>query len=286
MLAKTLLTIVKDVAAVAVPLAAFSSGLSSAGRLEGFSLWKNHGSLLRPLLAILVIVPAMAVLLLSLFDLPDASRLGLLAAIVAIGIGPPAFMKATNQKDAVVGFEIVLNVSLLLLSIVFLPLAMAIHKHVAHDQAYLDPWSVAKVVFLRALLPLALGIGVARMFPERIAPHVHRSRVVASVLMLVVVALGVLVSLKSIVALGWVAWLAAACLALGAIVAGDLIGRAEGEKRTVLVSFCTMRFPALALLVAGATSYGPRLVPVVLLYTLVSSLLLLGYRLLRARHSH
>src|SRR4051794_29062095 len=82
--------LIRAVAHVAVPLVAFAVGLSAAS-LEVTWLWRRPARLLRSLLAVLILVPAAAVLLVKAVALPPEVGAGLL--IMAVSAGPVAALR-------------------------------------------------------------------------------------------------------------------------------------------------------------------------------------------------
>ena len=72
--------------AIAVPLAAFATGLSAQPRERGF-LRRRPGLAVRALLAILVLVPAWTLLFVRVLRPTQVIAAGLLVVILAVGMG-------------------------------------------------------------------------------------------------------------------------------------------------------------------------------------------------------
>jgi BASS family bile acid:Na+ symporter len=66
-------------------------------------------------------------------------------------------------------------------------------------------------------------------------------------------------------------WLVCALVSVVSVVIGHLLGGPDATTRAVLAAYGTMRFPALALLVASIVPNGRRAIPVVLAYVLTSA---------------
>ena len=271
---------------VAIPLAAFTTGLVAPKAAVAEPLWKQPGLLLRSLLVIFVLVPLWAFVLLKLVPLPPFVRQGVMIAILAVGIGPAATMKRMKGATPAVRFAFELNVAVLLLSIVLVPADVAGIGVLTHKQFHLDVAAVAKVVFGRALLPLALGVATARFLPRLAEPLGRYLPKIENVVFLLVIAVALAATWRNLLGVGAAGWLVCAVTALGALVVGHLLGGPEDGTRAGLATASTMRFPALALLLASSVAANDkRLVAVVLVYVL-SALVVVGvYGALMARRA-
>jgi BASS family bile acid:Na+ symporter len=280
----TLMHAAKVVVLVAIPLASFATGLRAADA-QGRWLARHPGLLARSLLAILCVLPIGAVLFLHSIAVAPVVRAGLTIAIVSIGIGPPAAFghvtsyakKAARDSEAghdvSISFEVGLNVVLLVLAIVYIPTFVAVHGAIFHHGVRLAPAAVAKVVLTRALVPLALGVGVGRLAPRVVAPISRYAGIFVQLVLLAVVVLALVAFWPGLVALGGRAWLACFAIVLAEVAVGHLLGGPRLATRRVLASFSAMRFPALALLLSQMAPRGRELVPSILAYVLTSVVL-------------
>ena len=91
---------------------------------------------------------------------------GLLIAAIAVGIGPAAEMKRMGGGTAAARDALDLNMVVLVLSLAFVPLAFAALAALFHADLQLGVGAVAKVVLGRALVPLVVGLAVARWQPR------------------------------------------------------------------------------------------------------------------------
>src|SRR3954466_8183040 len=127
----------KGLVAVTIPLAAFATGLRTSGTLQAAWLWRHPALLDRSLLCLLLIVPLWAVLAMQVLQVSPLVKTGILASVLAIGIGPPAALERTQKTETPIEYEIGLDVSLMLLSVVFLPAAVALHGAIFHHDVRL-----------------------------------------------------------------------------------------------------------------------------------------------------
>jgi BASS family bile acid:Na+ symporter len=269
----------------AIALAAFTTGLG-APPPGPRSLWRQPSQLLRALLAILVAVPLWALVFLELLPLPQVARSGIFLAVLAIGIGPFAGMKRFQGDSPEVRRAFELNVTMLLISVLYVPLMVALVAAFFRVDARLPVGTVARIVFLRALIPLALGLLVARMYPQRAArlrgPLARAVNITIGIILVVVV----IASWRQLASIGIGGWLAALGVAAGAALVGHVLGGPTNETRAPLAGAAAMRFPALGLLLAGIAPLGKRLVPAVLAYMLSAIVVLAVYARATQRAGH
>jgi len=115
------------------------------------------GLLWRSLLAVLVLVPLAAVVLVEVLRPALIVRAGLVVSIFAVGVGPLDELKRARAASPVLAYELGLDVMLLIASVVFVPAAVALHGLVFHHQVHVGLSQVGTVVVANALLPLAVG---------------------------------------------------------------------------------------------------------------------------------
>jgi len=270
--------------AVLIPLAAFTTGLQAPKAGQGERrLWRRPAQLLRDLLAVLILVPIWAVLLVLIVPVSPLVRAGLLIAVLAVGIGPVAGLKRMGAATRDAHEALDLNLVILVLSMVFVPIAFAILAALFHRDLHVGVLAVAKVVLGRALLPLLLGLGGARLFPRaasRVGPWLMK---VLNIALLAVLVLALIATAKFLVGVGGLGWLVAAAVAIGAVVIGHFVGGPNRESQGVVAAASAMRFPALALVLAAALPRGHEVIPVVIVYVACAFLATTIYGVVMAR---
>jgi BASS family bile acid:Na+ symporter len=265
---ETLIHVFRVLLAVTVPLASFATGMR-APHADVTWLWHRPSLLVRSLLSVLVLVPVGTLAFVELARLPPPLPGGLMAAVLAIGIGPAAMFRRTSNAE-LVHYEVSLDVALLGLSIIFLPLAAALLGVLFHRHVWVGPGRVAWVVLSKALVPMALGIVAGRLWPKAAARASHGAAIFVNIALLLIVLLALAGSWHAMATVGAVGWMAVVAVALGALAVGHGMGGPETSTRAVLAAYSAMRFPALALLLAMAAPAGRKLFPVVLAYVMVS----------------
>ena len=161
-----LLVAFKTLLAAAVALAGFGTGLqtSRVPRLWPFCL---PSLFWRSLLSVLVLVPLAAILLVEAVRPDVVVRAGLVVSIFAVGVGPLDEIKRARAASPVLAYELGLDITLLIASVLFIPVAVAVHGLVFHHHVHLGIGRVTLVVLANALAPMAMGVLVARLAPTR-----------------------------------------------------------------------------------------------------------------------
>jgi bile acid:Na+ symporter, BASS family len=270
---------------VIIPLASFDTGLAArasglAARASGRKrLWRRPAAFAWALLAVLVAVPLWVLVLAKLAPLPNAVRGGLLIATLAVGIGPVAGLKRMTGLGPASSEALDLNLAVLVLSMLYVPVAFTLVAVLFRVDVHLGIKPVAEVVLGRSLVPMLLGLGVARFLPrfaDEAAPVLAKivNAAIVGIFLIAIVALW-----KDLARVGSAGWLAAAAAALGAIVIGHLLGGPDPVTRGVVAVASVMRFPALALTLSSALPEGRRFIPEVIVYVLVATLAMTAYGL-------
>jgi BASS family bile acid:Na+ symporter len=204
-------------------------------------------------------------------------RAGLIVATLAVGIGPPASMNRMGPTAPTAREALELNIVVLAISLVFVPLAFALVAAMFHRNLSIGVGAVAKVVLGRALIPLLLGLGAARLFPRFSASRGPLLMKIVNIALLVLVAVALLVGWREMFSIGGVGWIVCAAAVVGSLLIGHLLGGPDPGSRSVVAAASAMRFPALALALATATPAGRRLLPVVLDYAVLALLSVVLY---------
>lgn len=266
---------------IAIPLVSFTTGLE-APRSGGKRLWRRPKDLIRGLLAVMILVPLWVLVVVEVMPLPPVVRAGMLIAVLAVGIGPVAGLNRMS-KGPYASDSLDLNLAVLVLAMVFVPIAFAVFAAILGRDLHLGYWPVAKVILGRALVPLLIGIGVARVAPrfaERTGPRLAR---VLDVTLLALLVVALAVTWRDLAVVGGRGWIACVVAALGSVLIGHFAGGPEPAMRAVDAVAATMRFPALALVLAAAIPNGHRVIPVVVAYVVASLLAVTAYGLVMGR---
>ena len=272
--------IVTAVVAVTVFTVMFGVGSSIApGELRW--IWQRPGPMVRGLFSGLVAVPAVAIVVTDALDLPRAVTIGIV--LMSISPGAPVALRRSLGAGGHHAFAPSLQISVAALAVLSMPLSIAALNHVYAGQASVDPWDVARQVFVAQLLPLGLGMGLRGLnapLAARLEPRLAGIGTVLLVVTLVVVLIDlwdVMVSASALV-------LATILLVtVGALVVGHLLGGPEPATRTAVAITSAARNPGLALLVATVNNAPPPVIATVLAYLVVSVFAIVPYVAWRRR---
>jgi BASS family bile acid:Na+ symporter len=258
-------------------LTVFSLGLSATFQDAAYLL-RRPGLLLRSLTAMYIIMPAFAVFLALAFSLQPAVKVALV--VLAVSPVPPFLPRMQLKLGGSTSYVMGLLVTTALLSVIVVPLAIAIEGSIFHVQASVGPGRVAKVVIMTVLLPLALGMLVRSRAPalaQRIGPALGTTA--TALLVLTALPLLVVEWRQMIGLIGNGTLLAMAVFVLAGVAVGDWLGGPDLRERTALGLATASRHPGLAISIAVANF--PRqsglIIAAILLYLVVKAVVLLPY---------
>jgi BASS family bile acid:Na+ symporter len=232
----------------------------------------NRPSLLvRSLVAMNVIMPLLAIWLVSSFDFKTPVKV----ALVALAISPlPPFLPGKRLKLTSHGYIYGIVVAAAVYAVVLVPITASLlsaHFHTQHVAAL----KVFLVVVITVLAPLSIGLFVQRIRPAQ-APNLAATLYKAGMGLLILACIPVLVmewpTIRLLLGDGTV--VAAIVLSGLGLLVGHLLGGPDPENRTVLALATASRHPGVAL-VAGisASAQAPRLVTAAVLLAFVVSMI-------------
>jgi BASS family bile acid:Na+ symporter len=252
----------------------FGFGLKAGG--EGLKYLLRRPSLLvRSLVAVLVVMPVLAVALARIFNFRPEAEI----ALVALSISPvPPLLPRREAKAGGHYSGLAVMVVLAVLSIVTVPLSLEILQRVFGRPLGVAPGAVSRIVTMMAVLPLLAGLGVRTAAPaiaERLEPAVARAANVLLVLAAVVLLAGSWRALLE--AIGGGAVVAMVVFAASGIVVGHLLGGPDPDHQVVLALSTACRHPAIALSIASANFPEVHFAGTILLYFLIAFLIGVPY---------
>jgi|EndMetStandDraft_8_1072994.scaffolds.fasta_scaffold77559_3 bile acid:Na+ symporter, BASS family len=236
----------------------------------------------RSLIAMLVVMPVIAIILARNFDFPRNVEIALVT--LAISPAPPLLPNRERSAGALISYGLGLIVTIGLLSIVLVPLSMALIGWIFGVPLGVSPAAVAPVMLMMLVGPIALGVAVRRWRPDLAARIAGPITTVALVLLLIP-------SLLMLVAAAPIVWRLVGngtVLALSLFVAiglavGHLFGGPDPEHAAVLALSTACRHPVLAMTIASSNFPDERFGGVIVLYLLVNMILSIPYIVLQKR---
>ncbi len=245
-------------------------------------LVRRPGLLVRSLAAMFVVVPLVAVTLVDLFNIADATEI----ALIALAISPMApFLPGKMIKaGGSASYSVVLMAVAALVSVVLIPASVALLGHKYAHTFTLPTSRVAWVVFATTLLPLAAGLAIRAIVPA-LAQRVEPLIALSGKILLGVGALALLVAsmpaLWALVGNGTV--IAIAGFVALALIVGHFLGGPNPEERTVLGLSSASRHPAVALAIAGASFPDVKFGATIILYLLLTIIVSIPYVMWRRK---
>jgi BASS family bile acid:Na+ symporter len=246
----------------------FGLGLiATAGDL--WYLLRRPSLFARSLLAMLVIMPAIAVTLARVFDFRSTVEIALVA--LALSPVPPLLPQRETKAGGQRSYGLGLMATLAVVSIASIPLSLELLERVFGRTFAMTPGSIAKVVVTFVLLPLLAGVAVRAVRPgiaDRIARLVSWVPKVLLPLAGVALLAGTWRMLWDAIGEGTV--VAILVFVTAGVVVGHLLGGPEPEHSRVLALSSACRHPAIALSMAAANYPDLRFGGTILLYLVVS----------------
>jgi len=233
---------------------------------------------LRAMAAMFVALPAFVLLLVWLMPL----REGVGAVLLGFAVSPvlPPWAKkgvaVGGQDDYVIGLQVLSSVVALLV----VPLMILIGYKIFGLQTSLASLAVEKVLLVTVAAPLALGLGLARLWPGTAPQLAALADRVGGVVLLI--GAGVLLLLRGRAILDVLGQgtllITLAVIAFGLLV-GHVLGGPDPGNRAALASATVSRHPAIALLVASGAfpDNDATVIGTVLLYLLAALMLPIPY---------
>jgi BASS family bile acid:Na+ symporter len=259
-----------------VLLSVFAIGLKASVQ-DATYLFRRPGELVRALLAMNVLMPLFAVVLISIFDLSPAVRIALVA--LSVSPIPPLLPNKMMKAGGTDSYAIGLLIAVSLLAIIFVPLAMEIIERVRNVPLQMTAASIAALVFMTILLPIGLGVAVHSFAPalaERLTKPISQIAGIGLLASVVAILFAAAPAIWTLIGNGTIIALAAFVLAGLAI--GHFLGGPEPENRTALAISTASRHPGIAIALAVANFPEQKLaMAAVLLYLLVNALVSAPY---------
>ena len=231
---------------VFVVLVMFSIGLRVSGN-ELMDVMRARTILIRTLVANCLLIPAIGLLLVTVFPVTRDAMIGIL--LLAAIPGTPIAMQFTKQVQSRLAFAAGMTAVLSLVSIVMTPLAVEVFPQAAtrNERPIL---SLVGAIFLFIALPLLAGLLVARRIPDTAPKIVMPLLVVASLVFFFVMWETRLVRRQALYAIaGHGTILAIVLLFLSSMLIGWMIG-GDPDMRRVLATSTSMRNVVIVLYIA------------------------------------
>ena len=270
-------TILKLVLLLGVVLLVVAIG-TRARLQEPLLLLRRPTLALRAMLAMYVALPAFVLALVWLLPL----REGVGAVLLGFSVSP--VLPPWAKKGAAVGghADYVIGLQLLStgLSLLVVPLMISIAYRLFGVVTVLQPLAMELVLLVTVAIPLALGIGLARFYPNA-APRLGAlaERLGSFLILIGAIALLIAHGQKIVGVIGQGTVIVTIVVIAFGLLVGGLLGGPDPGNRRALASATVCRHPAIALLLASGAfpEQEATVIGTVLLYLLASLVLPIPY---------
>ncbi len=261
-------------AAVGIFTVMFSLGLL-LGREQFAAALERRVVMAAIVFAVVVPVPALAVLAVRVFSLQGVVAAGIV--LVAISPGAPVALRRSIDAGGHRDFAPALHLAIVLLAVVTVPATMRILDWVFGKDFDAPPWNIGRQVFVAQLLPLALGASL-RAWRPAIAARIERPLAKLGNLMIVLVAIMGIVDFPSIhAAVGWAPAIAGALMTVIALAVGAAFAGGDPEVRTAGAVAAAMRNPGIALVLATVNRMPPGVTAAIFAYALGMGIAMIAF---------
>ena len=225
--------------------------------------------------AVLVPIPALAVLVVEVFQPPRAVAAGIV--LMAISPGAPVALRRALDAGGDPHLAPALHLSIVLLAVVTVPASVVILDWIFNAHFTVTPLDIGRQVFFAQLLPLALGAGL-RAFRPHLAHRIEPQLAKAGNVMLLLLGVMALIDAPPIFALvGWLPTAAGVGMTAAALAVGMIFAGRHHDVRPAAGVIAAMRNPGLALLIATLNHAPPQVTSSVIGYAFGLAVTIIGF---------
>lgn len=247
-------------------------------------LVRRPGLLARSMLAMNVLTPLVAVLLLYWLRLSPPVAVAIL--VLTVAPVPPMLPAAQLKLGGHAHYVFGLLVTSALSSIVLVPLTLEVLGRVFDRDVGVAPLVIARTVGISVLAPVLAGLLVRRWFPVFAERRAYVIALVANIALVLCFLPFIIASTPAAVSLiGNGSVLAIAAVVGAALGIGHLLGGPDPVDRTTLALACASRHPGVALAIVKANFVHLHAGGALVLFFIVGALATLPYKTWRRRRA-
>ncbi|GAA3908324.1 hypothetical protein GCM10022276_28350 [Sphingomonas limnosediminicola] len=234
-----------------------------------FEAMRHSGLILKGILAVYIVVPALAVIICTIMPIDRTIAIGIVLMAVSplAPVIPARFMQAGLDPAKAVHYY----VTMILFAVFFVPATVALLSALYPPNASISVGAVSKLVALTILAPIGIGVAIATLAPriaDYVAPVTFWTGLIAAVLLVTAILYkqgGAIVGL-----IGDGTLVVIVLIVLAGILAGHLLGRPSPLHSNVLAVSAAIRHPGIAALIVRDNFTEPRVMLTVILFLLTS----------------
>lgn len=268
-------TLLKSLIGLTVFAAKLSLGLNIA--IEQITYLRTRPDLLRrSLLAIDLLVPIVAFLIVILLRVPPG--IGIAILLMAASPGAPLTMRKVLKKEGNFAYGASLQITVALLAVVTTPITLGIFFALLPFSFQVpSPFEVAKQVIMAQFIPLGIGILIREKFPN-IADKIGKPlSKIADFLLVVITILILVLTFKFILQINLPSLVAIVLMIAASLAIGHFLGGPEPDHRHTLALVTATRNPGLAFLIASLNFPVDKILPHLIPYLLIAAIVEVVY---------
>lgn len=252
----------------------FALGLM-LGREQVVAALQRRVVLAAVVFAVVVPVPALAVLVVKAFALKGPVAAGIV--LMAISPGAPVALRRALDAGGDRAFAPALHLAIVMLAVVTVPVTVVILDWIFAADFTVTPFHIGQQVFFAQLLPLALG-ALLRAVRPAIAARLEGPLGRVGNLLLLALGIMVLADIRPIIAaVGWTPMIAGVGMTVCALAVGAAFAWREPDVRPAAAIAAAMRNPGLALVIATVNRAPPDVTAAVIGYALGLGVTILAF---------
>lgn len=252
---------------VSLALTVLATGMSAR---SGDHLWlfRRPSLLVRTILAMNVMMPLIAIVVVSILGLESTVKVALVA--LSMSPVPPLFSKKVLKSGGAASYGVGLLTAVSILSIVIVPITAWTVGRLFATPVHVAPRVILALVGEAILLPLLVGSLLRRFAPSFAAGALKPTDVVATWLLRIAIVPVLIISWPDIrELLGNGTLLAMLIMAFAGLAIGHYVGGPEDDNRVVLALATAMRHPAVAIAIGQAAFPGNQMIRAAVLFAVV-----------------
>lgn len=257
-------------------LLVLSVGLDA--RLEdALYVLRRPARLARAFIAISIVVPVVAVLVVNWLPLGLPAKVGVI--LMSLAALPPFVPGSEIKAGGRRSFSYGLYVAFALLTVVIVPATVAVLDRLFGADAEVSLKVLGREVLVAVLVPLVIGMLINARWPDlaaHIAPILSKASMAVLLLIVALLLIRAWPAMMSLIGNGTV--LAVVVISVAAIAAGHFLGGPDPRDQVALATAAAIRHPGIALMVAGGMAPDKRVTAMILLYVLVTFVVVTIYQ--------
>jgi BASS family bile acid:Na+ symporter len=209
---------------------------------------KNRRLIIMSLLANFILVPILALVIVTVIPVSEGLQIGLI--LVGFAAGAPFLPKLVHMAKGGMAFTAGLMVLLMVITIAYLPIVLPF----VLTGVQVHPWEIARSLIVLMLIPLAFALFVRARYEEVAKGLIHTMNMAAN-LSLIAMFIGYFIGYSDVTygVLGTGGILVSVLLVVGAVIIGYLLGGTDRDNKKVLALGTGQRNLAAAFAIASSS---------------------------------